>query len=154
MKSIKEAFGNKVRVRVCGLCFKDEAILLIKHNIDGQILWAPPGGGLDFGESIEHTLIREFKEETSLDVIPGDFLFFDEFIKTPLHALELFYKIESYTGQISSGHDPEIPGNKIIEDVGFFSRSQIKLMPQEQLHGILKICNSPLDLLQIQGHIK
>ena len=154
MKSIKEAFGNKVRVRICGLCFKDEAILLIKHNIDGQILWAPPGGGLDFGESIEHTLIREFKEETSLDVIPGDFLFFDEFIKTPLHALELFYKIESYTGQISSGHDPEIPGNKIIEDVGFISRSQIKLMPQEQLHGILKICNSPLDLLQIQGHIK
>lgn len=154
MKPIKEVFGNKIRVRVCGLCFKGDSILLAKHNIDGQTLWSPPGGGLEFGESINKTLVREFKEETSLSVTPGDFMFFNEFINPPLHAIELFYKITSYSGELEVGSDPELPEQKILEQVAFLNESQISQIPSHQLHTVLKICNNPIELLHIRGQIK
>jgi ADP-ribose pyrophosphatase YjhB (NUDIX family) len=31
-------------------------------------LWWLPGGGIDFGEAPEDTLVREFKEETGLEI--------------------------------------------------------------------------------------
>ena len=154
MKPLKEVFGNKVRVRVCGLCFDNNKILLVRHNIDGTVLWAPPGGGIDFGESIEATLIREFKEETALMVNPGKFLFIDEFIEPPLHAIELFYKIDSFTGIASPGFDPEVADRDIITQVGFFDKKQISQIPHHQLHSVLKICNNPIELLHIQGQLK
>lgn len=154
MNSVKEAFGNKIRIRACGLCYKKEAILLVKHNIDGKTLWAPPGGGLEFGESIKRTLIREFREETSLDVIPGNFLFLNEFISPPLHAIEFFYKINSYAGELALGSDPELTEHNIIVDVGFFNQQHISQLPKDQLHHILKIGNNPIELLHIQGQLK
>ena len=154
MKSVNEVYGNKVRIRASGLCFKDDAILLIQHNIDGQILWAPPGGGVEFGESIDRTLIREFKEETSLAVIPGNFLFFNEFINPPLHAIELFYQITSFSGEPATGRDPELTDNIVIANVGFFNQDQIAEFPDSHLHSILKICNNPIELLHIRGQLK
>ena len=154
MKSVNEVFGGKIRIRACGLCYKNDSILLIQHNIDGKTLWAPPGGGVEFSESIESTLIREFKEETSLDVKPGDFLFFNEFISPPLHAIELFYKINSYSGVLASGSDPELTEQNIIANVGFFNNKQISQFPDDQLHSVLKICNNPIELLHIRGQLK
>lgn len=154
MNSVKEAFGNKIRIRACGLCYKEEAILLVKHNIDGKTLWAPPGGGVEFGESIKRTLIREFREETSLDVIPGNFLFLNEFISPPLHAIEFFYKINSYSGELALGSDPELTEHNIIVDVGFFNQQHISQLPKDHLHHVLNICNNPIELLHIQGQLK
>ncbi len=154
MKSVNELFGNKVRIRACGLCYNNDAILLIKHSLDNQILWAPPGGGVEFGETVENALIREFKEETSLDIEPGNFLFLNEFIEPPLHAVELYYEIKSFSGELKIGNDPEVTDREIIADSGFFNQQQIAQLPHGRLHRVLKICNNPIDLLHIQGQLK
>jgi len=154
MKSTREVFGNKVRVRVCGLCFNNDAILLVKHNIDGEMLWAPPGGGVGFGETLADALIREFREETTLSIIPGKFLFLTEYINLPLHAIELFYGIKNYSGTLKVGSDPEANERVIVEDVGFFDSEELSQLPNEQLHISLKIYNNPLQLLDKQGHIQ
>ena len=48
-----------------------------------QEYYVIPGGGVENGETIEEAVIREMKEETSLDVRLG----------------ELFYELEDYDGQ-------------------------------------------------------
>ena len=55
--AITNTFGNKLRLRVSGIYIKNDEILLVKHksiNKEG-ILWAPPGGGMEFGETAEAT---------------------------------------------------------------------------------------------------
>ena len=65
---VKSVYGNRVRARACGICIHRGEILLVKHTGLGPegVLWAPPGGGIEFGESAEDSLKREFKEETGL----------------------------------------------------------------------------------------
>src|SRR6478752_1183379 len=96
-KEIAEVYGSKVRVRVCGLCWKDNKLLMVKHKVLASGgFWSPPGGGIDFNQSISETLKREFIEETGLVITPGTFRFGCEFIQSSLHAIELFYSIDQF----------------------------------------------------------
>ncbi len=44
---------------------RDRIVMVRRRDND---LWALPGGGMDLGESIVQTAVREVKEETGLDV--------------------------------------------------------------------------------------
>jgi len=153
MKSAKTIFGGKIRCRVSGLCFKGEKILLVKHNIDGNELYSPPGGAVEFGEPMHMALLREFKEETNLEIEIGDQIFISEYINPPLHAIEIFYKINTWRGKPCIGTDPEMGDNKFILDVDFYSKEQIKGIANKNLHHILHNCNNPRELLAFSGFI-
>jgi ADP-ribose pyrophosphatase YjhB (NUDIX family) len=45
---------------------ENDEILLIRRSDNGN--WALPGGGMDLGESLPNTAIRETAEETGIDV--------------------------------------------------------------------------------------
>lgn len=93
---IVSSFGNKLRIRVCGICIEENKILLVRHHSIGQsgILWAPPGGGMVYGETSEAALVREFVEETGLDIQVEHFLCVNEYLTPPLHAIELFFMVK------------------------------------------------------------
>jgi mutator protein MutT len=56
-------------------------------------LYELPGGHLEYGESFEHALIREVKEETGLDIQPGSpyFAFTYEDMKKQVHTGEVHF---------------------------------------------------------------
>ena len=145
---IAEIYGNRVRIRVCGLCWQEGSLLLIKHKMGPEGFWAPPGGGLEYGESLEDTLRREFLEETGLDVVSEKFLFGCEFIKPPLHAVELFFNVRIVGGKLKNGHDPEI---QIIEKVQFLTQQEIEKIQKESLHSIINRFQNLEALRQLTG---
>ncbi len=156
-EKIAEKFGHRLRVRVSGILIENEEILLVKHRYPGEkkTLWAPPGGGMKFGSSAEENLVREVEEETSLKVEAGRFLFINEFMDLPLHAIELFFEIKRKKGKLRRGSDPEMSKtDQIIESVEFISFKRLSNMDQAQIHNALTGCSSSRDLLNKRGYLK
>ncbi len=62
------------RVAVRALIVVDDKILAVKE-VDGGEWWAIPGGGVDYGESLEDCLLREIEEEIGVrsDSVSCDF---------------------------------------------------------------------------------
>lgn len=119
-------YGNQLRIRICGICVQDNKILLINHSglNESNEFWSPPGGGLQFGETIEECLKREFLEETNTIILVGKFLKIREFLKPPLHAIELYYEVKIASGIVKKGFDPEME-EQIINDIQWFNLEQI-----------------------------
>lgn len=134
-------YSKKIRNRVCGLLIEDQKLLLIKHRSIGELdkLWLPPGGGIEFGETSQEALMREFKEETNLDVSVGRFLFTYEFQDRKHHAIELFYQVKRVGGELRLGNDPELGSeNQIMESIEFKTMNEINKMDPKLLHGIFR----------------
>ena len=128
---MSESYTNRLRVRSCGLLIKDEKLLLIElfSPVTNQWTWIPPGGGVEFGESLEEALIREFYEETGLEVSVGKRVHVHEVIKPPVHAIEFYFLVKQEGGELKLGTDPEMDaGNQILRDIGFFSQHEITEM--------------------------
>lgn len=115
-------------------------------------MWAPPGGGIDFGESAEEALKREFLEETGLKIEVKEFLFVFELINKKHHAIELFYKVESIEGKLSLGEDPEFSKSaQIMVEASFLSYDEISRMDPKLLHGIFSDAKAPEKALELRG---
>jgi len=65
------------RISAYGLLLKNNELLLCRLSqrvMKSAGQWTLPGGGLDFGESPEDAMVREFSEETGLTVKTGALL--------------------------------------------------------------------------------
>lgn len=124
-------YAGKLRVRVAGLLVEHGKLLLIKlHSpVSGSEIWTPPGGGVEFGESMEETLTREFLEETGLKVDVGGLLHINELIEQPFHAIELFFAVTNRSGELKLGHDPEHKDEQLLKEIRFFGGYEIAEIP-------------------------
>ena len=97
-----------------GLVIDGDKILLINKvggPYDGKL--DLPGGTIEFGETPEGTLIREFKEEVGIDIL--DYELFDgnstivrwkhKGEDEEIHHIGFFYKVKKYKNEIKSNVD-------------------------------------------------
>jgi 8-oxo-dGTP diphosphatase len=124
-----ELFAGKVRVRSCGIYLRNNEILLIRQEVPTRDLpvWMPPGGGVEPGEPAEEALLREFFEETGLQVKSFRLRYVHEFISLPYHAIELYYQIDSVEGDVRLGMDPELSeGDQLLQKISYVPLDQLK----------------------------
>ena len=149
---IESIYGNRLRVRVCGLCWQDDGLLMVRHRgLSSGDFWAPPGGGLEFGESVADCLQKEFREETGLHIITGRFLFGCEFLQRPLHAIELYFEVSRTGGSLIKGDDPEL---SIIKEVRFMSEAEVAAIPPSSLHSLFRLVSSAKQLNTLTGFFR
>lgn len=155
-KSVQEIYGNRVRVRVCGLCWEGDRMLLVNHRgLYKHDFWAPPGGGSESGQSIEFNLRREFREETGLRIKVGSLQFVCEFIQPPLHAIELFFDVTAIGGRLFIGADPEMDEKEqIIHEVKYLAESEIRALPARHKHGLFKTGKTLEKVRDLKGYLK
>jgi 8-oxo-dGTP diphosphatase len=91
------------RVGVGVLVEMDGKVLLGKRkNTHGACLWAPPGGHLEFGESVEACARRELLEETGLKLLACSLGPWVEnvFHEEQKHYISLFVRVSAFEGEI------------------------------------------------------
>jgi len=127
--------------RAAAIIIKNGKILLIQRIKNGKEYFVFPGGGVKEGEFPKETIVREVKEELSLDIINIEKLIFQ--VKNRGRE-ELYYLITDFSGELGLGG-----GEKEIMDEDnqyypvWMKFDEIKrltnLYPQEAKEKIIKI---------------
>jgi 8-oxo-dGTP pyrophosphatase MutT (NUDIX family) len=90
---------SHITVRVYGVLIDQTHGLLVSDEfIRGDFFTKLPGGGLEFGEGTRDCLVREFKEETGLDVTVGDHIYTTDFYQPSAfragdQILSIYYRV-------------------------------------------------------------
>lgn len=132
---MEHPFGNKVRIRVNGILLREDAVLLVHLQAPTRPdpFWTPPGGGVEFGETMVQTLKREMLEETGLHIEAEKLLFVNEFVQPPWHAVECYFLCRETGGELALGTDPELAAHQqMIREAAFIpvtGLNDINLIP-------------------------
>jgi len=153
-KEIDEKFGGRLRLRVNGVLILNNKLLMIRHKMsDERFFWNVPGGGVDYGSDSVGNLRREFLEETGLEICVNELLCIHEFLKPPLHAVELYFEVSYVGGKLVKGADPELAGDRqIIDELAFLTIEELGEINNEEKHRLFWELNSFDELRKWKGY--
>ena len=117
-------FEKNVRVGCGALIINDlgQVLLLKRKNTRNERgFWNQPGGGVEFGETIEEAIKREIKEELGVEVALFRYLCFTDQIlrKEDQHWIAI-----SYLAKIKKGIPKNIEPHK-HEEIGWFNLTKL-----------------------------
>jgi len=96
------------KITVDGILIQDEKILLIERkNPPFQHAWALPGGFVEYGETTEDAVVREFLEETGVETtIQRLFGVYSDPTRDPRgHTISVVYVLQYEKGVVCGGDD-------------------------------------------------
>jgi ADP-ribose pyrophosphatase YjhB (NUDIX family) len=100
----------EIRVRVAGILTRGNEILFVKHQKNGEEYWLLPGGGVEYGETMEKSLEREFSEECNLDIEVKDLMFISQGIAPDKskHIINMFFHVNYVAGNLKVGEEDRL----------------------------------------------
>ena len=147
---------NNYVIIAAGILRQGDTILLVEQQGKNDLnsSWALPGGFVEKGELVTETLIREIKEETSLDVIRiGELAYFmqSDNRQDDYQTLVFVFEIQEFEGSISV-NDPD----DVVIKASFLPKEEaiqkLELLPwrsmKEPLIEYLKNSSKPAHIWQ------
>lgn len=133
---------KRLTCAVCGYIFYENPVVgvaVIILNEDGQILlgqrnssykglWCIPCGYVEYDEDVYDAAIREFKEETNLDVIiKGVYTVLSNFHNPETHTVGIWFMADIVGGVLQAQAD--------LDEVGYFdlTRPPVLAFPTDRL---------------------
>lgn len=95
--------SNRFNIRVYGILLNTAGEVLLSHEeIDGFGFTKFPGGGLEWGEGLVAGLVREFREETGLEIEVLDHLYTTDFFQPSAfnpndQLISVYYHVHAVT---------------------------------------------------------
>lgn len=87
---------------VTGVVIKEDKVLLARHTYgSGKDMLVIPGGFVNFGETPQEALVREYQEEVEITVKPTDIIG----VRFNMHDWYIAFRAEYIAGTASSDHD-------------------------------------------------
>lgn len=107
---------QKVRIRVAGVLSERGKVLLVCHEKEGERYRLLPGGGVEFGETLEAALKREFLEEVNLKIRVGKLILIHETIAPngSRHVLNLTFLVRKISGKLKVKTDHRLRGAAFV----------------------------------------
>ena len=136
---------QRFNIRVYGLLIWDNQILLVNEKIGNFHFSKFPGGGLEYGEGTKECLIREFKEETGMDVeISNHFYTTDFFQQSAFKETDQLISIYYYVHPLDNPSNIRLDEFE-IENKGKTEKLQFFWVKLEELK--IEQLNFPIDQL-------
>jgi ADP-ribose pyrophosphatase YjhB (NUDIX family) len=97
---------------------RDGRVVTVRHRAGDAVYHLLPGGGVDWGETLEEALVREVLEETGLVVVLGQLLFVNDTIdpQGTRHVVNL-----TFEANVTGGAITESPADHRVEAVDLVS---------------------------------
>lgn len=115
-----------------GIVVRNESILMVEIQSvsENTTFWMPPGGGVNFGESLTDAVKREVLEETGLNVEVKQMLYVSEYLKSSWHAVEFYFFCTESGGRAKLGSDPELHvDHQILKNVAWIKEQDLGRLP-------------------------
>lgn len=112
---------QKPRVRAAGILINEDKILMIRHQKGENTYWLLPGGGVDYGETMEESLKREFLEECNLEVEVGNLAYVSQGIApdNSRHIIHMTFEVNLLGGKLRVGEEG------ILKEVRYISAKEL-----------------------------
>lgn len=113
-----------MRVRPGAYIVRNHRILTLKYTYPGGVIYALPGGNLEFGEELKSALSRELEEELGIRCLPGEMLHVAEVLWQGENTIHFIFECGQFTGEPTI-NPAETTAEEIVwlplEDLGRFS---------------------------------
>jgi len=121
---------RRFNVRVYGILTQKGQLLVSDEYIKGKEITKLPGGGLEFGEGPAECIVREFKEETNMDVeVKNHFYTTDFFVTSAFNVksqvISIYYVVKALEEVKLSVSDKRFDFKKRVEGAQSFRWMEI-----------------------------